>query len=78
MDLPSLVRLGTALYITRELGKSGDDARRACRLQELKPFLGSDDALAVVSEFDRIAVEAKSLIPAQAVEAAVLVQGQAP
>lgn len=60
-DLAQLVRLATACYVTRELGAMADDEQRSTRLMALKPFLSSDDALAAVHEFDRIAAEAKSL-----------------
>lgn len=57
-----LEKLATALYVTRELGETADEAKRANRLHGLKPHVSPSDARAAVQEYDRIAAEAKSLL----------------
>jgi uncharacterized protein YwgA len=56
-----LEKLATALYVTREQAEAADIAKRANRLHELKPHVNLADASAAIQEYERIAMEAKSL-----------------
>ena len=60
-EVAELVRLATALYVTRQLGEHADAYTRSARLRELNPHANPADALAAVEEVDRIAAQARSL-----------------
>lgn len=53
-----LEKLATALYVTRELGRTATPEQRAKQIHAYKPHVSEPDALAAVHEFDRIATEA--------------------
>jgi hypothetical protein len=56
-----LEKLATALYVTRQMGDSANSQVRASRIHQLKPHVSESDALAALSEFERIAHQAQSL-----------------
>jgi hypothetical protein len=58
-----LEKLATALFVTRELGKTADIWKRASRIHELKPHVREAEALLALQEFERIAIEATPLDP---------------
>lgn len=55
-----LERLATALYVRKEAGAGGANAR-ASQITQLKPHISLSDAQAAVREVDKMVIEAKQL-----------------
>jgi hypothetical protein len=56
-----LEKLATALFVNREMGDTTENSKRASRIRELKPQVSEAAALTALQEFERIAMDAKSL-----------------